>query len=215
MCFFCRGETAVLVIGLGKLTLQTAPFSDRIDVTEMYNSGLRPEEIMDAMLEQAYDKFNFNLKMIQILIAKPGEKWLECLVDTRVTAMHILEPTAVYAEAQLCVFDDDPRLPKTKLSVKIPKIDLTIVDTKVLDALDLALSIPLPADDSLEPKQLVKDKGSTLAMSSMSIKRFLDENQRKLRTKKESMDTQDCTQFTELEFGFVLHGKCFFSLLFI
>lgn len=179
-----------------------------MDVAEMYNSGLGAEEIMEAMMEQAYDRFTLNLKMIQVLIAKPGEKWRDCLVDTRVTAMHILEPTAIYAEAEQCVFDDDPRLPKTKLSVKIPKIDLTVADTKVLDALDLALSIPLPVDDSLEPKPLAKDKGSALVSSSMSIKRFLDDNQfRKMRNKKEQPETQDCTQFTDLEFGFVLHGK--------
>lgn len=177
----------------------------------MYSSGLGAEEIMEAMMEQAYDRFTLNLKMVQVLIAKPGEKWRECLNDTQVTAMHILEPTAIYAEAEQCVFDDDPRLPKTKLSVKIPKIDLTVADTKVLDALDLALSIPLPVDDSLEPKPLTKDRSSTLVTSSMSIKRFLEDNQfRKMRQKKEQPEAADLTQFTSLEFAFVLHGECVF-----
>lgn len=199
----------MLVIGLGHLTLQTAPFSERQDVAEMYSSGLAAEEIMEAMLEQAYDRFTLNLKMIQVLIAKPGEQWRECLGDTRVTSMHILEPTALYAEAEQCVFDDDPRLPKTKLSVKIPKVVLTVADTKVLDALDLALSIPLPVDDTIEPKPLAKNKGSSVFSSSMSIKRFLDDNQfrKSFSNKKEQPEAQDCTQFTDLEFAFVLHGK--------
>lgn len=210
---FDRDESPVLVIGLGLITLKTAPFSERMDVASMYQSGLAAEEIMEAMLEQAYDRFTLDVKMVQVLIAKPGEKWFECLVDDRVTKMHILEPTALYAAAEICQFDDDPRLPKTKLSVKIPSVVLTVADTKVLDALDIGLSIPLPVDNSLEPKPLGRDKGSGVVSSSMSIKRFLDDNQfLKKRNKKDVVEVkQDVTQFTDLEFGFVLHGRseCF------
>lgn len=209
MCFNYftdRNETAVLIIGLGQLTLQTAPFSERLNVADMYSSGLDAEEIMEAMMEQAYDRFTLSLKMIQVMVAKPGEKWREYVNDTRVTDMHILEPTDLYAEAEQCVFDDDPRLPKMKVSVKFPNISLSATDTKVLNAIDLALSIPLPVDDSLEPTPLGKDKASGLVTSSMSLKRFLDENQFR-KKKREQSEIHDFTQFTDLEFAFVLHGK--------
>lgn len=49
-------------------------------------------------------------------MAKSTENWKEALVDGKVTDMHILEPTAMYLSADLCVVDDDPRLPKTKIS---------------------------------------------------------------------------------------------------
>lgn len=51
-------------------------------------------------------------------MAKPLENWKEALDDGKVTDMHILEPTAMYLSADLCVVDDDPRLPKTKIAGK-------------------------------------------------------------------------------------------------
>lgn len=51
-------------------------------------------------------------------------------------------------KAALCVVDDDPRLPKTRLHAKIPSIGVSVTEQKVLDALSLATSIPLPESDT-------------------------------------------------------------------
>lgn len=53
-------------------------------------------------------------------------------------------------KAALCVVDDDPRLPKTRLFAKIPSIGISVTEQKVLDALSLATSIPLPEGDTTQ-----------------------------------------------------------------
>lgn len=60
--------------------------------------------------------FVFRYFCSQILLAKPTDDWKEILLNGKVTSMHILEPIAMNVSADLCVVDDDPRLPKTRIS---------------------------------------------------------------------------------------------------
>lgn len=91
--------------------------------------------------------------------------------------MHILEPIAMNVTADLCVVDDDPRLPKTRItcknskqnllfaeklfykrniSAKFPHIRLSVTEDNVLDALALITSIPLPENEETKPMALNK-----------------------------------------------------------
>lgn len=56
--------------------------------------------------------------LLQILLAKPTDDWKEILGNGKVTSMHILEPIAMNVSVDLCVVDDDPRLPKTRIECK-------------------------------------------------------------------------------------------------
>lgn len=52
---------------------------------------------------------------------------------------------------------------------------------------------------------------SLLVASSMSLKRYLDERQKPkiLESKQREISEEEITQYTDLEFGFVLNGKLF------
>lgn len=110
-------------------------------------------------------------------------------------------------KAALCVVDDDPRLPKTRLHAKIPSIGVSVTEQKVLDALALATSIPLPESDTAP---MALNKESLLVASSMSLKRYLDERQSKpkiLENKQREISEDEITQYTDLEFSFELNGQ--------
>lgn len=82
-----------------------------------------------------------------------------------------------------------------------------MTEQKVLDALALAMSIPLPES---ETTQMSLNKESLLVASSLSLKRYLDERQlkpKKLDIKQRDISDEEITQYTDLEFGFELNGK--------
>lgn len=197
-----------MVISLGRLTLRSEPTTEYRNIISMHTSGLTCEDIMRTMLQQAYDKFTLDIQDIQILLAKPSENWREALQNGKNTDMHLLEPTAMHLSADLCVVDDDPRLPKTRISVKIPSIGIEVAEDKILDALALVTSIPLPENDDTAPMQLNKNLG--IVASSMSLKRYLDEKQARKPKKPVDVKKQDLSeeiiQYTDLEFSFVMNG---------
>ena len=53
---------------------------------------------------------------------KPEEKWTDVISNYYQTEMHVLRPTSMIVNADVCVIGDDPRLPKTIVkSMNIPK----------------------------------------------------------------------------------------------
>lgn len=69
-------------------------------------------------MESLRSDSDYNPFFLQILLAKPTDDWKEILLNGKVTSMHILEPIAMNVTADLCVVDDDPRLPKTRITCK-------------------------------------------------------------------------------------------------
>lgn len=142
----------------------------------------------------------------QILLAKSSDHWQDALTQGKISRLHLLEPTSLQVKAALCVVDDDPRLPKTRIHAKISNIGVSVTEQKVLDALSLATSIPLPEGDTAP---MMLNRESLLVASSMSLKRYLDERQSKpkiLETKQHEISEEEITQYTDLEFGFELSG---------
>lgn len=206
---FRRNEVDIMVISLGSLSLKTEPSSqDAKDIASMHVSGITSDEILKNIMDRAYDKFNLNIDNIQILLAKQSDPWRDALTRGQITKLHILAPTSLQVKADLCVVDDDPRLPKTRIQAKIPSVYVAMTEQRVLDALSLGMSIPLPEGD-LEPMPLTKD--GILHASSMSLKRYLDERQlakpkRPEVKQREALD-EEITQYTDLEFAFELSGE--------
>lgn len=198
-----------MVISLGSVSLTTEPSSQGAsDIASMHTSGITSDEILKNIMDRAYDKFNLNINSIQILLAKKSESWREALTQGQATKLHILAPTSLQVKADLCVVDDDPRLPKTRIQAKIPSVCVSMTEQRVLDALSLAVSIPLPEGD-LEPVPLTKE--GILHASSMSLKRYLDERQlakpkRPEVHQRDALD-EEITQYTDLEFAFELGRK--------
>lgn len=77
-----------------------------------------------------------------------------------------------------------------------------------MDVLALVTSIPLPEGD---PESMPLTKEGLLVSSSMSLKRYLDEKQlrkpKKPEIKQRDISDEEITQYTDLEFSFVLNGK--------
>lgn len=83
-----------------------------------------------------------------------------------------------------------------------------MTEAKVLDAVALVLSIPLP-EEEIAAMELTKE--GIIATSSRSLLRYLDEKQqrkpKKPETKKREITDEEIIQYTDLEFSFVLNGK--------
>lgn len=201
---------SVLVVSLGQLVLKTEPRTlDDGSVRRMHERGANPEEILKELISQSYDKFQFEIHNIQFLIARSNEDWEEAINIGRGTEMHILEPTFMKFSAHLSVITDDPRLPRCKISGELPSISISVTEDRVLDVLSIIATLPLPeSDEEIVSKPLTKDLN--IVGSSLSLLKFLDENQKKLQKRldppPESLDTTDggVVQFTEIEAYFVL-----------
>ncbi|KAJ6629556.1 Vacuolar protein sorting-associated protein 13, partial [Pseudolycoriella hygida] len=205
---YLPGKVQVMVISLGKISLKTAPRDERKDISMMHSLQFTSEDIMKEVMDQAYDKFRLDIENIQILLAKPTADWKEVLLTGKVTSMHILEPIAMNVSADLCLVDDDPRLPKTRITSKFPHIRLSVTEDSVLDALALITSIPFPENEETKPMAL--NKGSGLIASSKSFIRYLDEKQLRKPKKPEPKNpelsnTLEIIQYTDLEFSFVMN----------
>lgn len=208
--FARRNEVDIMVISLGSISLKTEPSSqDAKDIASMHVSGHSSDEILKNIMDRAYDKFNLNIDHIQILLAKQTNSWRDALSQGHITELHILAPTSLEVKAQLCVVDDDPRLPKTRIQAKIPSVCISMTEQRVLDALSLATSIPLPESD-IDSMSLTRD--GILYASSISLKRYLDDRQlakpKRPEVKQRETHDEEITQYTDLEFAFELSGAC-------
>lgn len=204
---YTKNET-LLVVSLGQLVLKTEPRPLKArSVRHMHNEGANSDEILQELISQSYDKFQFEIHNIQVLIAKASEDWEEAITIGHGTEMHILGPTYMKLSASLSVITDDPRLPKLKLSGELPSINICVSEDRVLDVLSIIATLPMPESEEVVAKPLTKEL--TFVGSSLSLLKFLDEKQQKLQKRSEpppeSADVTDgVVQFTEVEAYFVL-----------
>lgn len=199
---------SVLVVSLGQLVLKTEPRPlHQRSIKLMHNEGANPDQILQELISQSYDKFQFEIHNIQLLVAKASEDWEEAIAIGRGTEMHILEPTFMKLAASLSVITDDPRLPKCKISCELPSISITVTEDRILDMISIMTTLPLPESDEVVAKPMSKELN--IVGSSLSLLKFLDEKQQKLQKRldppPESHDLTDgVVQFTEVEAYFVL-----------
>ncbi|KAJ8792869.1 hypothetical protein J1605_004054 [Eschrichtius robustus] len=107
------------------------------------NSSL--EEIMD----KAYDKFDVEIKSVQLLFARADENWKKCRFQHPST-MHILQPMDIHIELAKAMVEKDIRMARFKVSGGLPLMHVRISDQKMKDMLRLINSIPLPQKSSAQ-----------------------------------------------------------------
>uniref|UniRef100_A0A8D0MW75 Vacuolar protein sorting 13 homolog C n=1 Tax=Sus scrofa TaxID=9823 RepID=A0A8D0MW75_PIG len=107
------------------------------------NSSL--EEIMD----KAYDKFDVEIKNVQLLFARAEENWKKCRFQHPST-MHILQPMDIHVEVAKAMVEKDTRMARFKVSGGLPLMHVRISDQKMKDVLSLINSIPLPQKPSAQ-----------------------------------------------------------------
>ncbi|XP_063099462.1 intermembrane lipid transfer protein VPS13C isoform X5 [Cavia porcellus] len=103
------------------------------------------EEIMD----KAYDKFDVEIKSVQLLFARAGENWKKCRFQHPST-MHILQPMDIHVELAKAMVEKDTRMARFKASGGLPLMHVRISDQKMKDVLCLINSIPLPQKSSTQ-----------------------------------------------------------------
>ncbi|XP_077603856.1 intermembrane lipid transfer protein VPS13C isoform X1 [Crocuta crocuta] len=133
------------------------------------NSSL--EEIMD----KAYDKFDVEIKSVQLLFAKAEENWKKCRFQHPST-MHILQPMDIHVELAKAMVEKDVRMARLKVSGGLPLMHVRISDQKMKDVLCLINSIPLPQKSSQQSPErqvssipVISDKTKDLLTTSLLL----------------------------------------------
>ncbi|XP_049761829.1 intermembrane lipid transfer protein VPS13C isoform X1 [Elephas maximus indicus] len=97
------------------------------------------EEIMD----KAYDRFDVEIKSMQLLFARAEENWKKYRFQHPST-MHILQPMDIHVELAKAMVEKDIRMARFKVSGGLPLMHVRLSDQKMKDVLCLIDSIPLP-----------------------------------------------------------------------
>ncbi|KAK3093140.1 hypothetical protein FSP39_011676 [Pinctada imbricata] len=132
--FYKKDAGNMLVLDLGNL---------KIDTEKAETTGKEKAETVEEVMKRAYDKFNIKLERIQILFSTPGQDWQSARLRD-FSPLHILNPISISILLQKCMFDNDPRMPKMKVSGDLPLLSLEMSDIRLQELLSLVDSIPFP-----------------------------------------------------------------------
>ncbi|XP_054421308.1 intermembrane lipid transfer protein VPS13C isoform X3 [Pteronotus mesoamericanus] len=136
---FYHKKSDLLILDFGTFQLNSKDQS----LQKTTNSSL--EEIMD----KAYDKFDVEIKSVQLLFARAEENWKKCRFQHPST-MHILQPMDIHVEVAKAMVEKDIRMARFKVSGGLPLMHVRISDRRMKDVLCLIDSIPLPQKSSVQ-----------------------------------------------------------------
>lgn len=203
----------VLVANLGNVHVYTLDpnRSEMVNVRKLHAEGMEQEEIMRELIQQSYDQFKLDLTDLQILMAQSDENWKEYIKQSAKTSpMHILNPITLNLTYSKCLITDDPRLPLSKITCRLPSIQLNLTDARLFLLIALGTSIPLPNSNNLDELQpLARDKNGG---SSMMLLKYLEMQENAKHTKqllpkvRENVEEtpKDFIQFTTIDVNFVM-----------
>ncbi|XP_031245704.1 vacuolar protein sorting-associated protein 13A isoform X2 [Mastomys coucha] len=141
-----------------------------LKVTSKRQSGLpdvKPSEAsLEDIMHRAYDSFDIQLTSIQLLYSRVGDNWKEAR-KLNVSTQHILIPMQVSVELSKAMVFMDIKMPKFKISGKLPLVSLRISDKKLQGIMELLESIPKPepVTDVSVPARSFQIQASTLPVS--------------------------------------------------
>uniref|UniRef100_A0A8C3CZT0 Vacuolar protein sorting 13 homolog C n=1 Tax=Cairina moschata TaxID=8855 RepID=A0A8C3CZT0_CAIMO len=118
------------------------------------------EEIMD----KAYDKFDVEIKNVQLLFGRAGEDWKKARFQHPST-LHVLQPMDIHVQLAKSMVEKDSRMAKFKVSGGLPLVHIRLSDKKIKAISDLIDSIPLPQKTSM-PIASTKVRGHFCSVDS-------------------------------------------------
>lgn len=204
---FYKKNQSLLVFNLGCLKIKSKPQTTEnlVSIHSMHKKGASQSEVLQEIVSRSYDRYYIELENAQILIANKGDKWKNKFNESFQNELYILKPTTVSIQVEKCLITDDPRLPLLKVTGELPAIDIKIAENRILDALSVFLSVPLPkkAQESDNDPHDFDILGSAMSLrqkiDSFNMTRNLT-SQRKEAEKSSDVNVQ----FTSLDVKLVL-----------
>uniref|UniRef100_A0A8C4VEJ6 Vacuolar protein sorting 13 homolog C n=1 Tax=Falco tinnunculus TaxID=100819 RepID=A0A8C4VEJ6_FALTI len=136
---FYHEKSDLLILDFGTFQLNSIN-----QVSSQASSFSSLEEIMD----KAYDKFDVEIKNVQLLFGRKGEDWKKARFQHPST-LHILQPMDIHVQLAKSMVERDTRMPKFKVSGGLPLVHVRLSDQKIKAIFDLIDSIPLPQKSSV------------------------------------------------------------------
>ncbi|CAB1424168.1 unnamed protein product [Pleuronectes platessa] len=133
---FYSDESDLIIVDFGSLQLNSV---DQSSFSSSSSSFSSLEEIMD----RAYERFNVELRRVQVLYSKSGEVWKSARLQGS-SLQHILQPMDFTLHLAKCMVAKDARMPRFKVSGELPLLHVKISDQKIQNVWELVQSIPLP-----------------------------------------------------------------------
>ncbi|CAL1678436.1 unnamed protein product [Lasius platythorax] len=144
---------ALIVVNLGSLKMHSLEKErsdmDGTSVKQLVSMGKSEEEVLLHLREHSYDKFVLEIGNFQVLVSLPNEEWRSALASTE-SSLTLLHPTTLEIQFHKCLVTDDPLLPKLRLLGRLPSVTVNITDVRLLQALSIVQSIPLPEERTAE-----------------------------------------------------------------
>ncbi|KAM6119483.1 intermembrane lipid transfer protein VPS13C [Pterocles gutturalis] len=103
---------------------------------------------LEDIMDKAYDKFDVEIKNVQLLFGRKGEGWKKARFQ-HPSALHILQPMDIHVQLAKSMVERDTRMPKFKVSGGLPLVHVRLSDQKIKAIFDLIDSIPLPQKSSV------------------------------------------------------------------
>ncbi|XP_064421924.1 intermembrane lipid transfer protein VPS13C isoform X2 [Latimeria chalumnae] len=133
---FYDNNSDLLILDFGSLQLNSVNQNGQHTPSPSFSSL---EEIMD----RAYEKFDVELKSVQLLYSKAGEDWKVARCQDS-SVQHILQPMDIKVQLAKAMVEKDSRMAMFKVSGELPLVHVRISDQKIKSVLELVDSIPLP-----------------------------------------------------------------------
>ncbi|XP_067143145.1 intermembrane lipid transfer protein Vps13 isoform X2 [Centruroides vittatus] len=200
---FWNEQSHCLILNLGNFKMDSSNKKQDIQtVKSLVKAGSTDEEVLTEMISQAYDKYNIEIQNMEVIMTNPGENW-KMSKEKQKSYAHLIEPINVIVYLQQCIIQEDPRLPKMKISGELPFLNLSISDQKLQQLLALVQSIPLPGSSAEEPPQPATTMTSTAPVNP-KITQLTKPATVKVESlsKPEAVDEISHVQYINLEFKF-------------
>ncbi|XP_044053106.1 vacuolar protein sorting-associated protein 13C isoform X3 [Siniperca chuatsi] len=133
---FYSDTSDLIIVDFGSLQFNSV---EQSGLSSSLSSSSSLEEIMD----RAYERYNVELRGVQVLYSKSGEAWKSARLQGS-SVQHILQPMDFTVQLAKCMVEKDARMPRFKVSGELPLLHLKISDQKIQNVLELVDSIPLP-----------------------------------------------------------------------
>ncbi|XP_028969113.1 vacuolar protein sorting-associated protein 13 [Galendromus occidentalis] len=157
----------VLVFSMGQLSVKSKPRNkDAPTVKDMFEAGTGEKEVLEALFNEAYDKMQFHLSAAELMIVPGCEAWRECVKSAKKSSnIHILQPTDLYINVDICFLPNEKRIPKMKISGKLPCLEIDLSDETLIKVLKILETM----GGQSPPQSKIKEMGQSTAVEEVNI----------------------------------------------